>query len=273
MTKVDSSSIVNTRPEPWRARRRRAWSLMWPATALLIMFLATWWVASEYAGSAVFASPAETFEVLVERLQNTRFQKDVWTTVRVGVTAYVAVVIVGGLTGLLLGMSPFWSRVVLPLTYAFDSVPKIVFFPIFLVYLGLGDASRGAFAFVAGVVPMFLIATEAVSRVPRTHLKLAASLQLSRFAMIRKILLPTVTPSLAAGARMAFGSTLLALIIAELFAGSGGLGNQLLTAMTQVRMDRILATVVVAAVIALVPAIALRAAERHTTKKFTGEGK
>lgn len=242
-----------------------------PPTVLAVLVVATWWVAAAIADSAVFPTPVEALTSLRDDLGRERYQNSILTSLRVLLGAYVAAVFVGAVTGMLLGLSAFWSRVVLPIVYAVNSIPKITLYPIFLLFLGIGDFSRGTFAFVSGVLPMFLIAVEATAAVNRLHLKLAATLGLGWLRLLRQIVVPSVVPALASGLRLTFGLTFLGLLLAEMFSGSSGLGFEILRNVTLARMENILGEVILIAVLALVPTLLLQRLERRVQGRFDSD--
>jgi NitT/TauT family transport system permease protein len=239
-------------------------------TLLAVAVVALWWAASVASDSAVFPTPAESLATLREDLADPRYRQSIADTLRVLGLSFVSAAVVGSMLGMLLGLSGYWSQAVLPVVYAANSIPKITLYPIFLLFLGIDDLSRGAFAFVSGVLPMFLITCEATAGVSRINLKLAASLRLSWPALLERIVLPSITPGLVAGLRLTFGLTFLGLLLAEMFSGSSGLGYELLRNVTLVRMENIMGEIVLVGMLALVPTLLMERVERRARRHFEG---
>ncbi|MFG2514002.1 ABC transporter permease [Streptomyces sp. NPDC048584] len=238
-----------------RHRRGPAWV---PPLLFAAAMVVVWTVTAALADSAVYPGPGQALDSLWSDIGNPRFMTSVSDSARVLLLSYAAVIVVGSVAGMLLGLSAFWSGAALPLVYALNSVPKIVLYPIFLLFLGVGDLSRGAFAFASGVLPMFIIMVEATAGVNRLHLKMAAGLGMSRLSLLRRIVVPSVLPSLATGMCLCFGLTLIGLVLAEMFAGSSGLGYELLRNLSLARVENIIGQVVLIGVLALVPTLALQ---------------
>lgn len=256
-----------------RAPRRRGAEVVrhvGPPIALAAVVVAAWWIVAALADSSVFPTPSESMQSLAEDLGRPRFIDSIVSSVRVLAIAFVAAGMVGALLGMLLGLSSFWSAVVLPVVYAFNSIPKITLYPIFLLFLGIGDFSRGTFAFVSGVLPMFLIVVEATAAVQRLHLKLAASLNLGWFRLLVHIVVPSVLPALVSALRLTFGLTFLGLLLAEMFSGSSGLGFEILRNVALARMENILGEVILIAVMALIPTLLLQGLEKRVTSRYAG---
>jgi NitT/TauT family transport system permease protein len=242
-----------TKPAPNHTRTR-----ILPPVVLLVVLVAAWWIGADLIDSAVFPTPVESVSTLGKELADSGFRESVGSTVLNLAIAYALVVVIGGVLGVLVGLSGFWSRTLSPLIFSLNSVPKIVLYPIFLLFLGLGALSQVSFAFFQGLLPMFLIMLEGSAAVNRLHLKLAASLQMSYPALLQKIVLPQLVPTLLTAMRVSFGLTFVGLILAEMFSGTTGLGFELLRNVTQVRMANILGEVLLITVIALIPTVALK---------------
>lgn len=241
--------------------RRRIGGRIIPPAILLVVIVAAWWISAEGLDSAVFPTPVESIVTLGDELADSGFRESVGTTILNLAIAYALVVVVGGVLGVLVGLSGFWSRTLSPLIFSLNSIPKIVLYPIFLLFLGLGALSQISFAFFQGLLPMFLIMLEGSAAVNRLHLKLAASLQMSYAALLRKIVVPQLVPTLLTAMRVSFGLTFVGLILAEMFSGTKGLGYELLRNVTQVRMANILGEVLLITVLALIPTVLLKYVE------------
>lgn len=241
-----------------------------PALVLGAGLVTAWSISAQVTDSSVFPGPTEAMGSLWADLQRPRYIASIFTTLRVLTGAYLSAVLVGAVAGMILGLSAFWSAAVLPVVYAVNSIPKITLYPILLLFLGIGDLSRGTFAFVSGVIPMFLIVVEATAAVSRLHLKLAASLRMRRMRLLYQIVVPSVLPALVSAMRLTFGLTFLGLLLSEMFSGASGLGYEILRNVTLVRMGNILGEVVLIGVLALAPTLLLQAVEVRVQRRFRG---
>lgn len=233
-------------------------------------FVALWWLTAIILDSSVFPDPATAVERLLVNLENPRFRSAVGDTIVRLAIAYGLVVVIGASIGFSLGLSRFWSDAISPIVYALYSVPKIVLFPLFLLFLGIGSTSVIAFAFFSGVLPVILMVMSATGGVPRLPLKLAASLRMRGPTVVRKVVLPSVLPAFASALRLAFGLTFLGIVIAEMFSGTAGLGSEILRNVPLARMGDIVGAVLLIVLIALGPATALLWLERRIHVRFGG---
>jgi NitT/TauT family transport system permease protein len=232
--------------------------------------VAAWYLLAASLNSTVFPTPAESLPTLVDNFSRPSFRDSVLNSLQLLAISYVLCVVAGSVVGFCIGLLPFWKDALSPIVYAVYSIPKVTLYPIFLLLLGVGDISRIGFAFIHGFVPMVLIVMGATSSIAPIYLKLAASVRMGMFSLMRRILIPSILPALSTGMRLSFGLTFLGLILAEMFSGSTGLGYELLRNVTLVRMGDIVGQVVLVAVIALVPTGLLQLAERRIHRRYEG---
>jgi NitT/TauT family transport system permease protein len=258
-----TAPAVSTPPALRRAATAGGRLLLLPAVVV-----ALWAAASVLLDSSVFPGPLEAVQGLADDLGDPGFRASALATVRSGALAWLLAAVVGALGGFLLGLSPFWTRVLESPLFALYSVPKVTLYPVFLLFLGIGDVSRVSFAFFHGVFPMALLVMAATASLDRTYLKLADALVLPWHVRLRSIVLPALLPSVVTALRIAFGLTLLGLVLGEMFSSDVGLGHELVKNITNVRVDRIVGQVLLIVAIAVIPGLALRWAERRVTRRY-----
>lgn len=242
------------------------WILVVPAAIFLL-----WWIAAAVLQSAVFPGPIESLQQLGQDLTNPGFQASIFATVKLLVLGWLLAVVVGTLVGFALGQSQFWSAVFATPLFALYSIPKVTIYPVFLLFLGIGEASLLTFAFFHGVFPIALMVMGATQSMDRIYLKLADALVLSWTQRLRLVLIPALLPTIVTALRIAFGLTLLGLILGEMFSATTGLGRELVSNVANVRVDRIAGQVVFIALIAVIPGFTLRWLEKRVTSRYAND--
>jgi ABC-type nitrate/sulfonate/bicarbonate transport system permease component len=104
-------------------------------------------------------------------------------------------------------------------------IPPLAFLPMFLVWFGLGEASKVAFIGYTTFFPMFIAIAASVLRVDVMLLRAAASLGASRADLIRRVVLPASMPGIIVALRVGFGLALFVIVGAEFMGADAGLGH------------------------------------------------
>jgi len=104
-------------------------------------------------------------------------------------------------------------------------IPPLAFLPMFLVWFGLGEASKVAFIGYTTFFPMFVAIAASVLRVDVVLLRAAASLGASRADLVRRVMLPAALPGIVVALRVGVGLALFVIVGAEFMGADAGLGH------------------------------------------------
>ncbi len=224
-----------------------------PSVSLVIALLILWQIAFWLVGRDALLPPDETIRDLTRLLQTARFWGHIEETGTAFVIALAIAVVTGLAIGLMLGVNPMAAEVFEPFLLAGNSIPKIALYPIVLLVFGIGMPAKIAFGAIHGVVPVAIFTLTACGSVPPVLIRTAAAMRLTRWDMIRSVLLPAVLPDIFSGIRLGFSLTLIGTILGEMFGSQRGLGYLLMTAIglqnVRVIMSVTLLLVIVAATV------------------------
>lgn len=235
---------------------------------LPVVVFVIWAVVAASLNSIVFPGPVEALQGLWTDLGRANYRTSLLSTCIELLIGWALAAVVGALVGFGLGLSRFWSSVFATPLFALYSIPKVTLYPVFLLFLGIGQESRITFAFFHGVFPMALLVMAATAAMDRNLLRLADALVLPWHAKMQKILIPALLPTIVTALRTAFGLTLMGLILAGMFSASSGLGHELVNNIANVRVERITGQVLMIVVLAVVPGLTLRWLENRVTQRY-----
>jgi len=127
--------------------------------------------------------------------------------------------------GLAVGMCQPMRLMLEPVIEFVRPIPPLAFLPMFLVWFGLGEASKVAFIGYTTFFPMFVGIAAAVLRADVMLLRAAASLGGSRLDLLRFVVLPAALPGIVVALRLGFGLALFVIVGAEFMGADAGLGH------------------------------------------------
>lgn len=108
--------------------------------------------------------------------------------------------------------------------YFLYPVPKVVFLPVILVFLGLTDTSRVFLITLIIFFQVYVIVRDAAGQVRPETLDSVYSLGASRWHMLRYVYIPVTIPAIMTALKISAGTAIAVLFIAESFATTTGLG-------------------------------------------------
>ena len=150
----------------------------------------------------------------------------------------------GTVLGALTGSSDLARRLLDPMLQALRAVPSIAWVPLFILWLGIFEASKLALIGLGVFFPIYLGVEGAVRSVDRKLIEVGRSFRLSRFGMISRILLPAVLPAWVVSLRSGLGLGFMFVVAAEFMGASEGLGYLLVDGQQLGKADQILAAIV-----------------------------
>lgn len=130
----------------------------------------------------------------------------------------------GVLLGTALGLSKRVEEYIGPTFHAIRQVPLYAWFPLLILWFGIGEKAKVLFIAVAPFYIMALYTLEGIRGVPREYLEVGRVFEYSRRGMLRKFILPSALPSIATGLRISLSFAWMAVIGAEILAASAGIG-------------------------------------------------
>lgn len=136
---------------------------------------------------------------------------------------FVACVLAIGL-GLLMGRLRFVHGLLEPLVEVLRPLPKPALLPPLILFLGLGDAMKLTVVALGVFFPVLINTVQGVRGVDRVLVDTARTFQHSGAAILWKVVLPAATPMILSGMRVALGIGLVLVVVAEMMAGTGGIG-------------------------------------------------
>jgi NitT/TauT family transport system permease protein len=124
----------------------------------------------------------------------------------------------------LFGANRFLADTIEPFFLGLYSLPRVALAPLFILWLGIGDLSKIVMAFSMVVFVVVLNTYEGVRAVDREQLDMIRVMRGSQFYLVRRVILPSVTPWVFASVRAGVGLALVGAVLGEFLGANRGLG-------------------------------------------------
>jgi NitT/TauT family transport system permease protein len=218
----------------------------------LVTFVALWWGVALVTPRTLLPRPPAVAAVLAADITSGTVFELIWQSLR----HYVPGLLVGSALGMTVGIAVGWSstaeNTIGTVASLLRPVPPLAWIPFAIIWFGLND--RGA-AFIIAIVAFWINyynAEGGVAGVDQQLLEVAQSLGTkSDLGLIRKVVIPSATPDLFTGFRTAAGQAWMVMVAAELL-GVPGIGKHLWDAANFLRMEVVIAYMLVIGVLFLV---------------------
>ncbi len=168
----------------------------------------------------------------------------------------VAALVIGTLLaaplGLMLGRSPRADSVAAPIVFLTYPVPKVVFLPVLLVLLGLGNASKITLITIIVFFQILVTARDAARAIPAASVLSVRSLGAGQWGAFRHVVIPAALPDIFTALRIGTGTAIAVLFLAESIAGTNGVGYYIVDAWGRIDYGSMFAGIIGMALLGLV---------------------
>lgn len=183
-----------------------------------------WLFGSLSLGEALLPNPITTTVAFIKALMTTNFWDHILLSLYRLLMGLLVSVLIAFPLGLLLGHSKRFDWLGAPLLFITYPIPKIVLLPVFFMILGLGESSRVCLiALTAGYKLLVIMRSSALSIDP-SYEKAFFSMGGTKWQAVRYVYIPAALPELFMALKVATGTAIAVLFLAESFATTTGLG-------------------------------------------------
>lgn len=231
--------------------RRGQWRNLALGLALPVGLAALWELAVAYGFSdgRLAPPPSRVLSTFAELAATGELQRHTLATgLRVAAGFGIGVAF-GTLFGAIAGYSRLARGLVDPTLQALRAVPSIAWVPLFILWLGIFEASKVALIAVGVFFPVYLGVMGAIQSVDRKTIEVGRIFRLSGPAMIRRILLPAVMPAYVVSLRAGLGLGWMFVVAAEFMGAAEGLGYLLVDGQQLGKPAQIVAAILAFAVL------------------------
>ena len=250
MSATDSTlSLAQEVPRP------SGWLLIpkdWWLGAALPLSLALGWELAVYFGLAegrLLPTPSRIFATLWSLSEGGELAVHIGATLSRVALGFV----IGALVALLIGAAAGYSRslraLIDPSIQGLRAIPSLAWVPLFILWLGIFEASKITLIAVGVFFPVYLGVSAAVLSVDRKIVEVGRIFRLSGRKLVTRILIPAILPNVVVALRTGLGLGWMFVVAAEIMGASQGLGYLLVDGQQLGKPEQILSAIVAFALI------------------------
>lgn len=224
------------------ALRDPLWRKVLGYVGAMIVLLLLWELLAWLVGSPAFPLPTAAIPQFFSQLGDLIPQAGISFT-RVVVALFIGMALALPL-GLWMGRSRNADTWLAPLLYLLYPIPKVVFLPVLLVLLGLGNAPKIVLIALVIFFQTLVTARDAARAIPEAALMSVRSLGATRSDLVREVILPATVPDVFTALRVNTGTAIAILFLAESIAGTSGLGYYIMNAWGMIDYPKMFAGII-----------------------------
>ena len=220
----------------------------------LLAALALWELLG-YAGMLnplYIPTPSQIGAALVELFSTGSIWPHLEATFGAALGGLVLGIAVGVLLGVVAALVPLIAELIEPVMTLLNAIPRVILAPLFVIWLGIGLASKVALAFILVAVLIFFTVFTGIRQVDRRLVERLITLGGNRYHLVRHVYLPSVAAWVLGSLKVAVGFAFTGAVMSEFIAASRGLGYLLSFAQSTYNAALMMALVFLIMVVVLV---------------------
>jgi NitT/TauT family transport system permease protein len=222
--------------------------------AALAVVLAGWEALSRAGWLDPFYAPAPSAVISV--LGSIVADGSLWTHLTATLIAALAGLVGGLILGSVLGFAaaliPVLADLLEPVMILLNAIPRVILAPLFVIWLGIGLASKVALALALVAVLLFFAVYTGMHEVDQRLVERVRTLGGDRRVLIREVYVPSVTVWVLGNLKIAVGFAFTGSVVGEFVASSRGLGYLLQFAQSSYNAALTIALIVVIMLVVLI---------------------
>jgi len=235
---------------PARNRAASVWALR---AAIIAVVLLLWEIVAE--SGWLFRDVVPTLPVIGRAIARVLADAGFYSNLAVTAGEILASLAIGGVAGvvvgLVLGGSPFMARAYEGFIYYLGPTPKIIFFPIMILWFGVGPGSKVAMGALSSFFPIVISVAAGMRQIAPVLIRVGQSFRATPWQMTRTIYFPAMRVPIVNGFRLGLGLAIIGTLLAETKLSNRGLGYLIIQSYTTFDMPRMYALLIVLFVIAI----------------------
>lgn len=213
-----------------KAARNRYYKVLFWRWAILAAILGSWELGARtgYIDPFFFSSPSAIWDRLVEWTIEGTSEGSLWlhlyVTMEEAVLGFVIGSVAGIVVGIALGRNQLLADIFSIYIKVFNSIPRVVLAPIFIMIFGLGIGSKVALAFIMVFFVVFANAFQGVREADRNLMANAQILGARGWQLTRSVVIPSAMSWIFASLHVSFGFAIIGAIVGEFVGSRHGIG-------------------------------------------------
>ena len=234
----------------------------------LTLFAAIWQAAAGLYTPEQLPAPTDVLKAVKELSDNGVLWGHIGISLARFGSAYLLAVAAAIPLGLFLGRFSRCHAAIDPLIQVLRPISPIAWFPLAVLWFGIGNAPAVFIIFLAAFYPILLTTISAVRAVPPVYLKVATNFGAGSWMTFIRVIVPAAFPGIMVGLHIAVGTAWIHLVAGEMLGAQSGLGFMIVDARNFLRTDQIMAGMLLVGILGLLIYRGMKGIERIFGRKW-----
>lgn len=234
----------------------------------ILLFVLGWYTLSLNYTSNQLPSPIDTYLAVAEIYEDGTLVEHIAASMHRFVVGYSVGAVLGIILGLIAGRYLTVFSLFDSLVQVIRPISPIAWFPLAVLWFGIGDAPAIFIIIIATFFPVFLSTISGVKHVDPLLLKVSQNFGASEFKTLFSVIIPASFPHIVMGLNIGMATAWIHLVAGEMLGAQSGLGYLIVDARNFLRSDLIITGMVLIGIIGWVLNIVMKKVEKAVNRRW-----
>lgn len=238
----------------------------WTILGILLSILLWKLISMTESGGIVFAPPEKIVVAIINNIKNGDLLHNTYVSLKRVIEGFCLAFVFAIPIAILMGWYKIFCSLVEPLIQFIRNIPPIAYIPLIIVGFGVREKSKIAVIFIAAFLTIVVTVYQGVKNIDPTLVKAARILGANNTTVFFKVVIPSSLPYIITATYLGLGSSMTALVAAEMTGASSGLGVMIQTSSQYFQMDIVLMGILIIGLLGMLLMNIVKLLEKHLTK-------
>lgn len=221
--------------------------------SIVVIFIALWEILARIGkiDSFITSQPSRVLETFLNLSSNDLLRHLKITCIET-LVGFSLGTIMGVVISIILWWSPFMSKVSEPFLVVLNALPKVALGPIIIIWVGSGTPAIIVMALAISLIVTILNILNGLISTDKEKIKMAETFNASKLQILTKIVIPANISTLFNTLKVNIGLSLVGVISGEFLVSKGGLGYLIVYGGQVFKLDLVMTSVIILAIVAAV---------------------
>ncbi len=236
---------------------------------LLVALIGMWELSAElcWVDPFIMSSPSR----IVNTIASLYSSGELFTHIGVTLWETIAGFFLGTVIGIGAAIGLWWSPLVAktldPYLVVLNSLPKIALGPVIIVWVGAGEGAIITMALLISVIVTVMSMLNGFLEISEEKIMLMRTFGGTRLQILNMVILPASVPTIISTLKINVGMTWVGVIVGEYLVSKAGLGYLIVYGGQVFKLDLVMASILILAVVAALMYLAVSYAEKKYNRK------
>ncbi|MGN1300282.1 MAG: ABC transporter permease [Clostridia bacterium] len=251
--KKTTETISNDRKIYLKKIKNRKIEILITQISIVVLFIAIWEILARVGkiDSFITSQPSRILDTFLDLSSNDLLRHLKITCIET-LVGFSLGTIMGVIIAIILWWSPFISKVSEPFLVILNALPKVALGPVIIIWVGSGTPAIIVMALAISLIVTILNILNGLISTDKEKIKMAETFKSNKFQILTKIVLPANISTVFNTLKVNIGLSLVGVISGEFLVSKGGLGYLIVYGGQVFKLDLVMTSVIILAIVAAV---------------------